>query len=165
FRAEDGIRDRNVTGVQTCALPILAELEAPSPRWRAVTTLEHVVSFAERIGWPLVLKAARGGYDGKGVWMVQTTEEARQVVDRAAAEDVPLLVEEKVDFSRELAVQVARSPHGQVAAYPVVETVQRDGVCREVIAPAPLLAEDKATHAQQLAIEIAHALEVTGMLT
>ena len=143
----------------------MAELEAPSPRWRAVTTLEHVVSFAERIGWPLVLKAARGGYDGKGVWMVQTTEEARQVVDRAAAEDVPLLVEEKVDFSRELAVQVARSPHGQVAAYPVVETVQRDGVCREVIAPAPLLAEDKATHAQQLAIEIAHALEVTGMLT
>lgn len=143
----------------------MAELEAPSPRWRAVTTLEHVVSFAERIGWPLVLKAARGGYDGKGVWMVQATEEARQVVDRAAAEDVPLLVEEKVDFSRELAVQVARSPHGQVAAYPVVETVQRGGVCREVIAPAPQLAEDKATHAQQLAIEIAHALEVTGMLT
>lgn len=143
----------------------MAELEAPSPRWRAVTTLEHVVSFAERAGWPLVLKAARGGYDGKGVWMVQATEEARQVVDRAAAEDVPLLVEEKVDFSRELAAQVARSPHGQVAAYPVVETVQRGGVCHEVIAPAPQLAEDKATHAQQLAIEIAHALEVTGMLT
>ena len=91
----------------------MAELEAPSPRWRAVTTLEHVVSFAERAGWPLVLKAARGGYDGKGVWMVQATEEARQVVDRAAAEDVPLLVEEKVDFSRELAAQVARSPMGR----------------------------------------------------
>ena len=142
----------------------MAELEAPSPRWRAVNTLEHVVSFAEQTGWPVVLKAARGGYDGKGVWMVETSEEAREVVDRAASEDVPLLAEEKVDFSRELAVQVARSPYGQVAVYPVVETVQRDGVCREVIAPAPHLAEEKATRAQRLAIEIAHALDVTGML-
>lgn len=142
----------------------MAELEAPSPKWRAVTTVEHVVSFAEQAGWPVVLKAARGGYDGKGVWMVDTPEAARGVVERAATEDVSLLVEEKVDFSRELAVQVARSPYGQVAVYPVVETVQRDGVCREVIAPAPNLAEEKATRAQQLAIEIAHALEVTGML-
>lgn len=141
-----------------------AELEAPCPRWRAVTALEQVVSFAAGTGWPVVLKAARGGYDGKGVWMAGTPEQAREIVDRAAVEEVPLLVEEKVPFARELAVQVARSPHGQVAVYPVVETVQRGGVCREVIAPAPDLDEDKATRAQQLAIEIAHALGVTGML-
>lgn len=142
----------------------MGELDAPSPRWRAVTALADVTSFAEGAGWPVVLKAARGGYDGKGVWMVDGAEEAREVVVRAAAEEVPLLVEEKVHFSRELAVQVARSPHGQVAVYPVVETVQRDGVCHEVLAPAPGLSEDKATGAQQLAIEIAHALEVTGVL-
>ncbi|GHD18781.1 N5-carboxyaminoimidazole ribonucleotide synthase [Nocardiopsis kunsanensis] len=142
----------------------MGELEAPCPRWRAVTTLDHVTSFAEETGWPIVLKAAREGYDGKGVWMAGSAEEARRVVDRAAAEDVPLMVEEKVAFSRELAVQVARSPHGQVAVYPVVETVQRDGICHEVIAPAPGLSEDKATGAQQLAVEIAHALGVTGLL-
>ncbi|MFD6951935.1 5-(carboxyamino)imidazole ribonucleotide synthase [Nocardiopsis sp. TSRI0078] len=146
----------------------MAELGAPSPRWRAVTTLEHVVGFAEDgdtgSGWPVVLKAARGGYDGKGVWVVDGAEQARGVVDRAAAEEVPLLVEERVDFSRELAVQVARSPHGQVAVYPVVETVQRAGICHEVIAPAPDLPEEKAVRAQQLAIEIAQALDVTGVL-
>ncbi|WP_110052423.1 5-(carboxyamino)imidazole ribonucleotide synthase [Nocardiopsis sp. L17-MgMaSL7] len=142
----------------------MAELDAPSPRWRAVTTLEQVTGFAVDTGWPVVLKAARGGYDGKGVWVVDGPEEAREVVDRAAAEDVPLLVEEKVDFSRELAVQVARSPHGQVAVYPVVETVQRGGICHEVIAPAPGLPEDRALRAQKLAIEIAHALDVTGVL-
>ena len=142
----------------------LAELGAPAPRWRAVTSLEHVTGFAAETGWPVVLKAARGGYDGKGVWVVDGADEAAQVVERATAEDVPLLVEEKVGFERELAVQVARSPHGQVAVYPVVETVQRGGICHEVIAPAPGLPEDKATRAQQLAIEIAHALGVTGML-
>ncbi|QUX30062.1 5-(carboxyamino)imidazole ribonucleotide synthase [Nocardiopsis akebiae] len=142
----------------------MAELGAPSPRWRAVTALEHVTAFAGETGWPVVLKAARGGYDGKGVWVVGGADEARGVVDRAAAEEVPLLVEEKVDFSRELAVQVARSPHGQVAVYPVVETVQRGGICHEVIAPAPGLSEDKAVRAQQLAIEIAQALDVTGVL-
>ncbi|GAA1120370.1 5-(carboxyamino)imidazole ribonucleotide synthase [Nocardiopsis metallicus] len=142
----------------------MAELDAPSPRWRAVTTLDHVASFAEEAGWPVVLKASRGGYDGKGVWVVDGPEEAGEVVDRAAAEEVPLLVEEKVAFSRELAVQVARSPHGQVAVYPVVETVQRGGICHEVIAPAPDLSEAKALRAQQLAIEIAQALDVTGVL-
>ncbi|MEU2946046.1 5-(carboxyamino)imidazole ribonucleotide synthase [Nocardiopsis alba] len=142
----------------------MAELGAPSPLWRAVTTLEHVTVFAEEAGWPVVLKAARGGYDGKGVWVVADVDEAREVVERAAAEDVPLLVEEKVEFTRELAVQVARSPYGQVAVYPVVETVQRGGICHEVIAPAPGLDEEKATRAQRLAIEIAHALGVTGML-
>ncbi|MFD6098173.1 5-(carboxyamino)imidazole ribonucleotide synthase [Nocardiopsis flavescens] len=142
----------------------LTELGAPAPRWRAVASPEHVTAFAAGTGWPVVLKAARGGYDGKGVWVVDDADAAAAVVARAAAEDVPLLVEEKVAFERELAVQVARSPHGQVAVYPVVETVQRDGICHEVIAPAPGLSEDKATRAQQLAIEIAHALGVTGML-
>ncbi|MFC3997046.1 5-(carboxyamino)imidazole ribonucleotide synthase [Nocardiopsis sediminis] len=144
------------------------ELGAPCPRWRAVTTASHVEAFADPAqggtGWPVVLKAARGGYDGKGVWVVRDADEAAGVVARAAAAEVPLLVEELVAFERELAVQVARSPYGQIAVYPVVETVQRDGICHEVIAPAPGLDEDKAVRAQELAIELAHALGVVGML-
>ncbi len=142
----------------------LTELGAPCPRWREVAELGHVTDFAARTGWPVVLKAARGGYDGKGVWVVDDAAEAAAVVERAAQEGVPLLVEEKVAFRRELAVQVARSPYGQVAAYPVVETVQRDGICHEVVAPAPGLSEERAVAAQQLAIELAAALDVVGML-
>ncbi|RCV54304.1 5-(carboxyamino)imidazole ribonucleotide synthase [Marinitenerispora sediminis] len=140
------------------------ELGVPCPRWRAVTTPEHVEALAAETGWPVVLKAARGGYDGKGVWMVDSPEAAAETVRRAAEAGVPLLVEERVDFVRELAVQVARSPYGQLAVYPVVETVQRDGICHEVIAPAPDLDDEKATRAQELAIELAHALDVVGML-
>ncbi|GAB3208889.1 5-(carboxyamino)imidazole ribonucleotide synthase [Marinactinospora endophytica] len=142
----------------------MTELGAPCPRWRGVATAADVDEFAAVTGWPVVLKAARGGYDGKGVWVAGSGEEAREVLDGAARAGVPMLVEEKVVFTRELAVQVARSPYGQVAAYPVVETVQRDGICHEVIAPAPGLDEERAVRIQELAIEIAHALGVVGML-
>ncbi|WP_432707512.1 5-(carboxyamino)imidazole ribonucleotide synthase [Nocardiopsis ansamitocini] len=142
----------------------LTELGAPCPRWRAVATIEDVTEFAGGAGWPVVLKAASGGYDGKGVWVVDDADDASVVLRRAADSGVALLAEERVAFTRELAVQVARSPYGQVAVYPVVETVQRDGICHEVIAPAPGLDEERAGRAQELAIELAHALEVVGML-
>ncbi|MFD0774040.1 5-(carboxyamino)imidazole ribonucleotide synthase [Streptomonospora algeriensis] len=140
------------------------ELGVPCPRWRAVTAVDQIEAFAEETGWPVVLKAARGGYDGKGVWVAGGSAQAQEVLERAAENGVRLLAEEKVAFRRELAVQVARSPYGQLAVYPVVETVQRDGICHEVIAPAPGLDEEKATAAQQLAIDLAHALDVVGVL-
>jgi 5-(carboxyamino)imidazole ribonucleotide synthase len=74
------------------------------------------------------------------------------------------MAEEYVSFNRELAVLVARSPHRQGAAYPVVQTVQRDGICREVLAPAPGLAADRAKAAQSLALRIAAELDATGLL-
>ncbi|MBV2366040.1 5-(carboxyamino)imidazole ribonucleotide synthase [Streptomonospora nanhaiensis] len=140
------------------------ELGLPCPRWRAVSAIEQIEAFGAEAGWPLVLKAARGGYDGKGVWVVADPAEAAAVLARADDAGVQLLAEEKVAFRRELAVQVARSPYGQLAVYPVVETVQRDGICHEVIAPAPDLPEDKALRAQELAIDLAHALDVVGLL-
>ncbi|MDA0565935.1 5-(carboxyamino)imidazole ribonucleotide synthase [Streptomonospora sp. S1-112] len=140
------------------------ELGLPCPRWRAVSAVEQIEAFGAETGWPLVLKAASGGYDGKGVWVVADSAEAAAVLARAEEAGVQLLAEEKVAFRRELAVQVARSPYGQVAVYPVVETVQRDGICHEVIAPAPDLPEDKAVGAQELAIDLAHALDVVGLL-
>ena len=138
----------------------LSELGAPVPRWRRVATAADISDFAAETGWPVVAKATRGGYDGRGVWMLRSEAEAADLV----ATRTELIVEERVELRRELAAQVARSPFGQVAAYPVVETVQRDGICVEVIAPAPDLPEALALHAQQLAIDLATDLGVVGLL-
>ncbi|MEU8237761.1 5-(carboxyamino)imidazole ribonucleotide synthase [Actinoplanes missouriensis] len=137
----------------------LAALGAPVPRWQRVRTAEEIEAFAGG-SWPVVAKATRGGYDGRGVWMVGSPEAAADLVSTG----IPLIVEEKVPLRRELAALVARSPFGQVAAYPVVETVQKDGICVEVIAPAPGLADDLALEAQQLAIDLATELGVVGLL-
>ncbi|MDT5030988.1 MAG: 5-(carboxyamino)imidazole ribonucleotide synthase [Actinoplanes sp.] len=138
----------------------LADLGVPVPRWRAVSSLSDISDFAAVVGWPVVAKATRGGYDGKGVWMLDSPQAAAELV----ATGVPLIVEERVALRRELAALVARSPFGQVAAYPVVETVQRDGICVEVLAPAPGLSEKLAIEAQQLGIDLAQSLGVVGLL-
>src|SRR6201991_1245991 len=138
----------------------LVELGAPVPRWQPIGSAASLASFGERVGWPLVLKAVRGGYDGRGVWVGDSPAAAAEVL----ASGTELIAEELVSLRRELAVQVARSPFGQVASYPVVETVQRDGINVEVLAPAPLLPEDLAVEAQKLAIDLATALGVVGLL-
>lgn len=140
----------------------LAELGAPVPRWAPVTATADVDAFAAGgSGWPLVLKATRGGYDGKGVWVVDDVDAADWVLSH---DQVPgFLVEERVPFTRELAAVVARSPSGQAVAYPVVETVQVDGICREVYAPAAI-ADDHAVAAQRVALEVAGSLDVVGVL-
>ncbi|WP_433353291.1 5-(carboxyamino)imidazole ribonucleotide synthase [Microtetraspora malaysiensis] len=138
----------------------LTEIGAPCPAWTRVSDLSDVEAFGEEHGWPVVLKAVRGGYDGRGVWVCASADEAREVVDSG----VPLLAEAFVPFERELAVLVARSPHGQGVSYPVVETVQKDGICVEVIAPAPDLDPENAAAAQRIALRIAQQLGVTGLL-
>jgi 5-(carboxyamino)imidazole ribonucleotide synthase len=137
----------------------LTALGVPCPRYAPVSSAADVVEFA-RGSWPVVLKAVSGGYDGRGVWVCETAAEAEEV----AAHGVALLAEEFVPFRRELAALVARSPSGQGAAYPVVQTVQLDGICREVIAPAPGLDPDTAVEAEALALRIAAELGVTGLL-
>jgi 5-(carboxyamino)imidazole ribonucleotide synthase len=118
-----------------------------------------IEDFAAVHGWPVVVKTARGGYDGHGVWMVAD----RSQVPAIPAE-VPMLLEERVPLVRELAAVVARSPFGQAAAWPVVETVQRDGICVEVIAPAQGLPPARAAAAGELALRIAGDLGVVGVL-
>jgi 5-(carboxyamino)imidazole ribonucleotide synthase len=132
----------------------------PVPRFRVVSDAEEVAAF----GFPCVLKTARGGYDGKGVWFVTAPEECAPAFEAAARTGVRVLAEEKVDFRRELAALAVRSPSGQAAAYPVVESVQRNGICHEVVAPAPGLSDELATRAERLALQIARELEVTGVL-
>jgi 5-(carboxyamino)imidazole ribonucleotide synthase len=113
---------------------------------------------------PLVVKAVRGGYDGRGVRMARDVADAREIAGAYLADGVPALVEERVELRRELSALVARSPFGQGAAWPVVETVQRDGICVVVIAPAPELPDDLAAAAQQLALRLAAELGVVGVL-
>ena len=144
----------------------LSAIGVPCPRFAPVSSLADVEAFAGGSrtevpdAWPVVLKAVSGGYDGKGVWVCESTAEAEDVL----ALGIPLMAEEFVPFRRELAALVARSPSGQGAAYPVVQTVQVDGICREVIAPAPGLSADVAVEAEAMALKIAAELGVTGLL-
>src|ERR1700712_2154348 len=138
----------------------LADAGEPQPAWAEASTVHAVTSFAEAVGWPVVLKTPRGGYDGKGVFVVDGPDAVAALLE----EHGTLLVEERVAMVRELSAQVARSPFGQVAVWPVVETVQRDGVCNEVLAPASGLSPELAAAAQELAVRIADALGVVGML-
>ncbi|GGD27556.1 5-(carboxyamino)imidazole ribonucleotide synthase [Nocardioides daphniae] len=138
----------------------LAELDVPCPRNALVTDVAEVEAF----GFPCVLKTTRGGYDGKGVWVVRSADDAAEAFAVAAESGVQVLAEELVDFRRELSAIVARSPSGQAAAYPVVATLQVDGVCAEVVAPAPDLDPELAGRAQQIALTVAGALDVTGIL-
>jgi 5-(carboxyamino)imidazole ribonucleotide synthase len=136
----------------------LAGAGIPCPAWALVTAPGELDEFGRTAGWPVIVKTPRGGYDGRGVRLVASAAEAADWLARG-----PLLAEARVAFTRELAVQVARSPHGQAAVYPVVETVQRGGICREVIAPASI-GDGHALAAQRAALAIAAELKVVGML-
>lgn len=142
----------------------LADLGAPVPRFAAIATVADIEDFAALTGGPMVIKAARGGYDGRGVSIVDDVVAARAAVADYLADGVAVLAEERVAMRRELSALVARSPFGQGAAWPVVETVQEDGICVTVIAPAPDLSAESASAAQQLALRLADELGVVGVL-
>ncbi|MHA7210707.1 5-(carboxyamino)imidazole ribonucleotide synthase [Arthrobacter sp. MDT1-65] len=138
------------------------DLGLPNPAWRAVTTLADIEAFAAAAGWPVVLKTPRGGYDGKGVLVV------RDAAGLAAAGSWltggELLVEQFVPFRRELSVLVARRPSGDAVTWPVVESIQVDSVCDEVLAPAPDLPDDVAAAVTAAALHLAGSLGVTGVM-
>ncbi|HWS50732.1 MAG TPA: 5-(carboxyamino)imidazole ribonucleotide synthase [Microbacterium sp.] len=141
----------------------LAELGIPQPEWAAVRDSDELQRFLDAHDGRAVVKTPRGGYDGKGVRVVHGGAEAADWFAELGDGDA-LLVEELVSFVRELAQQVARRPSGQIVAYPVVETVQRDGVCAEVIAPAPAAPQRLSQVAEGIGRTIAEGLGVTGML-
>ncbi len=158
----------------------LTALGIPCPDWAHVTSRADLEAFGRRVGWPLVLKTPRGGYDGKGVRVVTGLDDARDWLEAVEAVEAAgaggtdgehgttmadgLLAEAMVGFTRELAVLVARSPSGQAAVWPVVETVQTDGICTEVLAPAPDLDPELASRASESALRIAGELGVTGVM-
>lgn len=138
----------------------MQRLGAPQPRWAVVRSVDEVEAF----GLPCVLKLTRGGYDGRGVWVVRSLDDVVEPLTTAARAGVQVLAEELIDFRRELAALVVRSPSGEALPYPVVATTQLDGMCHEVVAPAPDLTDDQVESAQQLARRIAAELDVTGIL-
>ena len=160
----------------------MTRLELPQPAWSPVSQPAEVLEFAVQHGWPVVLKTPQGGYDGHGVLLVNDAAELengeaakwfKALADGAGvggggslggAQVSCLLVEQAVNFTRELAALVARNPSGQVEAWPVVETVQVEGMCDTVLAPAPGLKPATAVLAQQVAKRVASELEVTGVL-
>ena len=145
----------------------LSELGLPVPDFvdlagDVAAARESLIAFGEAHDWQVVLKAVSGGYDGRGVWITDDRDETLAAFDDHAGGDAVLMAEEKVAMARELSAMVARSPYGQGAAWPVVETIQRKGQCAVVLAPAPGLSEDLAQQAQRMSLTLADELGVVG---
>ena len=126
----------------------------PAPHSRVITDPHAVKDF------PVIAKAISGGYDGRGVWKVKSQEELAEILTHTAT----LLIEELVDFDCEIAVMVARSPHGQATSWAPVETIQEDGICTLTITPAQKISPKVAERAQQLALEVAQTVGVVGVM-
>ncbi|MCD7102367.1 5-(carboxyamino)imidazole ribonucleotide synthase [Pseudoclavibacter sp. 13-3] len=144
----------------------VAELGLGQPEWVRATTADAVQAFIDGHGGRAIVKTPRGGYDGHGVRLVTSSREvadwlAPEVLDQIGG---ALLVEEAVDFRRELSQQVARRPSGEMRAWALAASEQVDGVCAEVIAPAPDATDDVVEQARHIAVTIAEAIEVTGAL-
>nr|WP_291499007.1 5-(carboxyamino)imidazole ribonucleotide synthase [Actinomyces sp.] len=139
----------------------LGELGVPCPRWARLEGPGDLTRFGEEVGWPVIVKTPVGGYDGHGVRVAQGPG---AVDDWFREGDGPLLAEEKVPFSSEIAALLARRPSGEIRSWPVAQTIQAGGVCSAVIAPAPLLAPDAARQAREIGEAIARELGVTGVL-
>jgi 5-(carboxyamino)imidazole ribonucleotide synthase len=132
----------------------------PMPDFAEASSIGEFDQFAAVHGWPVVAKAPRGGYDGRGVWMLDSRRQAAELIAEAGG---PFLLEAMLDIDMEIAVMVARSASGELAAYPVVETVQREAMCREVIAPAEIPSK-LADAATRMATDIARRIRLVGVM-
>ncbi|MFW9031353.1 5-(carboxyamino)imidazole ribonucleotide synthase [Corynebacterium striatum] len=141
----------------------LAELGAPVPRFAAIETVADALDFFGLVEGRVCLKARRGGYDGHGVWFPEA-HELESLVAKLLDAGTPLMAEEKIKLTRELSVLVARRPSGEVKAWPITESVQRDGICAEAFAPAPGLSPELAERAAKVGELVAAQLGVTGVL-
>jgi 5-(carboxyamino)imidazole ribonucleotide synthase len=126
----------------------------PSPQFQIVTAVHQVKEY------PVIAKAISGGYDGRGVWKVNSEKELGDLLHQLPK----LLVEELIDFDYEIAVMVARSPHGQATTWAPTQTVQKDGICVLTISPAPQLTAVLSEKAQKLALDIAAEVAVVGVM-
>ena len=142
----------------------LSELGAPVPRFAPIESAQDAYDFWTLTSGQVCLKARRGGYDGKGVWFPNNESELTALVSDLSRRGVALMAEEKVALVRELSVLVARTPSGEVATWPLTESVQRNGVCAEAVAPAPGVDPQLQQRAETLGEKIATELGATGVL-
>lgn len=146
----------------------MRELDVACPAFRICDGPDDAIAFGDDQGWPIICKTSRGGYDGKGVWRIDDASGVAEVFadkpEISAGEPVRIVAEEYIPFVRELSALVVRSPSGQVVAYPISETLQRDGICVETTTPAPGLDPQRAAELQRMAIHIATELGTVGVL-
>ena len=144
----------------------LSALGLPMPIWAAISSATELQEFLNDNGGVCILKTPIGGYDGKGVRVIKSVEDAADWLEPAMLGSVGgrLLAEEKVNFVRELAQLSARRPSGEFATWPLVQTVQANGVCSEVLSPAPGADQDTIERAAEIARGVAEGLGVTGVL-
>ena len=126
----------------------------PAPKSVVVTSVAGITEY------PLIAKAISGGYDGRGVWRIDSVQELRDVITQVGS----VLIEELIEFDYEIAVMVARSPHGQATTWAPTQTVQVNGICTMTVTPAPQLDSEMSTKAQKLALDIAQELGVVGVM-
>ena len=150
----------------------LTDIGVACPAWAQVRDAAALQAFGDEVGWPVIVKTPKGGYDGKGARVVGSPDDVADWLSDAARDGAQdsgplvdgLLAEQKVDVVRELALLVVRSPSGQAGAWQVVETVQTEGICNQVLAPAPGLDPHLAALATEAGLRIAGELGVTGVM-
>jgi 5-(carboxyamino)imidazole ribonucleotide synthase len=118
---------------------------------------------AREIGFPVIVKAAQGGYDGRGVWKIDDGSSLNQVASAMCSDGIVMVVEQCVPLERELAILVARDLRGNSVVYPVVETVQMDGICRQVNLSRAHY-RGRTAPAAEIAVAIAELVGLTGIL-
>lgn len=126
----------------------------PAPRSQVITDSSAITLY------PVIAKKISGGYDGRGVWKVESEDQLKEIL----GSNPSLLIEELIDFDSEIAVMVARSPHGQATTWAPTQTVQVDGICTQTITPAPTLSDEVASKAQALALAIADEVGLIGVM-
>lgn len=139
----------------------LSEAGLPMPNWLEVRSPEQLSEFIAQNGGKVIVKTPVGGYDGKGVRVVSSSEQVADWFEKLSSLGGSLLAEQLVDFVSEVAVLSARRPSGEWRSWPAVETVQKNGVCAQVIAPAPNTDQQNAL---EIAQKISEELEVTGVM-
>ncbi len=135
----------------------------PVPNFRKIDILDDFVEFADLHGWPMAVKAITGGYDGRGVWIIDNLEAAERLLAKTQAADIDLYAEEHVKIEKELAVLVVRRPSGELRTYPVIETLQKDGICHEAIAPAQI-SNSITQEARKIGMDVAEFTEAGGIV-
>lgn len=139
----------------------MQSLGLPQPVWQEITSAEQLTQFIQEHG-PAVVKTPIGGYDGRGVRVASSASDVADWLDSLDRYGGSLLAEQKISFKKELSQLSARNESGDFVAWPLVQTIQKNGVCSEVIAPAPFVKSQLA--ATDIAKAVAEGLNVTGVM-
>lgn len=132
----------------------ITELELPNPKWQKYQGQECEIAF------PLIAKLPSGGYDGRGVFQIDSETQLQELHEKTGT----LLLEEKLNFDYEISVMVARSPHNQAATWPATLTIQSDGICTSTVTPVPDISDALANKVQAAALQIAAGISLVGVM-